>query len=153
MDTIATAASFIPGGALAVDGIEAAETGAAIGEGLAAQGSSVLDAANFAQKTYSEAFSAEGSFAGRTIDDVAGALKSGEMTADQVPVSYINREGNTLILNTRSSQALERAGIPRSQWNAVDMTGDAAAESRLTNQLTRNGLLNTGTPVVRSSGR
>ena len=52
--------------------------------------------------------------------------------------------GNKLILNTRSAQALERAGIPRSQWNPVNMTGNAAAEKRLTDQLRRNGLDSSG---------
>jgi filamentous hemagglutinin len=117
-------------------------------EGGAAE-SGPLSGASFAQKTFSQTFSADGAFAGRTIDDVAGALNRGEMSAADVPVQYIVRDGNTLILNTRSAQALEQAGIPRSQWNAIDMTGDAAAEARLTGQLQRNGLTSQGTTTVR----
>ncbi len=114
--------------------------------------SGVLGNANFAQTTFSETFSAEGAFAGQTIDDVAGALQSGGLTAADVPIQYIVRDGNTLILNTRSAQALQRAGIPRSQWNAVNVTGDAAAEARLTNQLQNNHLTSQGTPTVEPTG-
>ena len=112
----------------------------------------VLEDASYAQKTFGQAFSSEGTFAGRTVEDVAGALKSGAMKPGEVPIQYITRDGQTLILNTRSAQALEQAGIPRSQWNAVNMTGDAAAEARLTAQLQRNGLTNQGTSTVRPSG-
>ena len=45
-------------------------------------------------------------------------------------------------------QALEQAGIPRSQWYAVNMTGDAEAEARLAGQLQRNNLPSAGTPTV-----
>ncbi len=112
-----------------------------------------LGNANFAQKTFGQAFSSEGAFAGRSVEDVAAALRSGGMKAGDVPVQYIVRDGQTLILNTRSAQALEQAGIPRAQWNAVNMTGDAASEARLTGQLQRNGLTSQGTPTVRPSGR
>jgi hypothetical protein len=74
------------------------------------------------------------------------------MMPKDVPIQYIIRDGNTLILNTRSAQALERAGIPRSEWNAIDMTGNPDAEARLTGQLKRNGLTSQGTPTVTSSG-
>ena len=108
--------------------------------------------ANYAQKTFSETFSAGGKFAGQTIDDVAGALRSGTMKASDVPIDFITRNGNTLILNTRSAQALTRAGIPRSQWNAVNRTGQSAYEARLTGQLNRNRLTDQGIPTVRRSG-
>ena len=81
----------------------------------------MLANANFAQRTFSQAFSSEGAFAGQTVDDVAAALRSGQMSSADVPIQYIVRDGTTLILNTRSAQALEQAGIPRAQWNAVDM--------------------------------
>lgn len=61
--------------------------------------------------------------------------------------------GGALILNTRSAQALEEAGVPRSQWSVSDMTGDAGAEDRLSGQLTRNGLDSRGTSTVRRTGR
>ena len=104
----------------------------------------ILEGAAFAQKTFSRSFSSSGKFAGMTIDDVAGALSTGKMKAADVPIEFIVRDGNTLILNTRSAQALQQAGIPRSQWNAVDMTGNAAAETRLTEQLRRYNLDSSG---------
>ena len=111
-----------------------------------------LENANYAQRTFSQSFSNGGTFAGQTIDEVAAGLRSGQLSAADVPVQYIVRDGNTLILNTRSAQALESAGIPRSQWNAVNMTGDAAAEARLTAQLQRNNLTSQGIPTVAPSG-
>ena len=113
---------------------------------------SALSDAAYTQKTFSQTFSSEGAFAGRTVSDVANSLKTGQLSPANVPVEYIVRDGNTLILNTRSAQALEQAGIPRSQWNAVNMTGDAAAEARLTGQLQRNGLTREGISTVRPSG-
>jgi hypothetical protein len=122
-----------------------ASSGAKEGQGAA------LENANFAQKKFGETFSEGGKFAGKTIDEVAEALRTKALTPKDVPIEYIVRDGNTLILNTRSAQALERAGIPRSQWHAVNMTGDAAAEARLTGQLQRNKLTSRGTPTVRPS--
>jgi filamentous hemagglutinin len=112
----------------------------------------VLEGANFAQKTFGAMFSKGGAFAGRSVADVAAALRSGAMNASEVPINYIVRDGNTLILNTRSAQALEAAGIPRSAWNAVNRTGQEMFESMLTGQLQRNGLTSAGTAVVRQSG-
>jgi len=113
---------------------------------------SALANANYAQSNYSQTFSSRGAFAGQTVADVAAALKSGVLAAIDVPVQYIIRNGNTLMLNTRSAQALEQAGIPRTNWNAVNMTGDAAAEARLTAQLQRNDLSDQGIPTVTPVG-
>ena len=121
------------------------------GAPVAARGTA-LEGANFAQKTYGSMFSRGGAFAGRSVDDVAGALRSGAMSPSEVPINYIVRDGNTLILNTRSAQALEAAGIPRSAWNAVNRTGQEVFENMLTGQLQRNGLTSAGTATVRRSG-
>jgi len=106
--------------------------------------------AQFAQKTYGAMFSEGGTFAGKTVNDVAAALRSGAMKAADVPVEFIVRDGKSIILNTRSAEALNAAGVPRAQWNAVNRTGDAAAEARLSGQLSRNS----GGPfdTVRPSG-
>lgn len=106
-----------------------------------------ISGAKYAQRTYSEVFSAEGLLSGCTIDDVAGALRAGSMTPNDVPIDVILRDGHTLILNTRSSHALVRAGVPRSSWRVVDRTGQAAYEKRLTDQLARNGLTSEGTDL------
>ena len=108
----------------------------------------VLENANFAQRTFSQNFSSGGTFAGQTIDDIAAAIRSGALNPADVPIQYIIRDGNTLILNTRSAQALEQAGIPRPRWNAVNMTGNAEAELRLTRQLNNSGLTSQGISTV-----
>ena len=118
---------------------------------LAAEGG-VLQSANYAQRTFNSAFSSGGTFAGQTVEDVAAQLQAGTLTPADVPIQYIIQDGNTLMLNTRSAQALEQAGIPRSAWNAVDMSGDAAAQARLAAQLQRNGLGSQGIPTVTPSG-
>jgi hypothetical protein len=60
------------------------------------------------------------------------------MKPGDVPVNYIVRDGQTIMLNTRSAQALEAAGIPRSQWNGVNQTGNQFFENLLNGQLGRN---------------
>lgn len=57
-----------------------------------------------------------------------------------------------MILNTRTSQALTQAGIPRSLWGTINQTGSEFFEDLLTGQLFRNGLTPAGTPTVRPSG-
>lgn len=112
----------------------------------------VLEGANFAQKTFNPMFSKDGVFAGKSVDDVASALRSGVMKPSEVPIDYIVRDGNKLILNTRSAQALEAAGIHRSQWNAVNRTGQEMYENMLSGQLQRNNLTSEGISTVRRSG-
>jgi hypothetical protein len=116
-----------------------------------------LENAKFAQISYSNNFSKEGSrmysqFAGKpinTVDDLASALKDGSIKPSQVKVDYIIRDGNVLILNTRTSQALTKAGIPRSQWNAVNKTGEKMFEQMLDNQLYRSNLTSKGMSEVK----
>jgi hypothetical protein len=60
------------------------------------------------------------------------------MKATDVPINYIVRDGQTIILNTRSAQALEAAGIPRSVWKGIDKTGNQKFEEMLNDQLGRN---------------
>lgn len=111
-----------------------------------------LSNARYAQTTYSESFSELGSFSGRTVASVASDLRSGVLTVKDLPIEYIVRDGNVLILNTRSAQALEQAGIPRAQWNGVNVSSNPLAQNRLSGQLQRNKLTNQGTRTVRQSG-
>lgn len=133
--------------------------GCAVGAGVGwawgarAAGGVDMAGARFAQSTFREGFSAGGRFAGQTVDDVAAGLRSGQLSPRDVPIDVIVRDGRTLILNTRSSQALTRAGVPRSQWTTINRTGDAAYEARLSGQLSRNNLTSEGTTTVRSTGR
>jgi RHS repeat-associated protein len=103
-----------------------------------------INAARFAQKSFSETFSKGGTFAGQSIDDVAGQLGSGALSPMDVPINVVVRGGNTLITNTRSAQALIRAGIPRGSWNVVDQTGNSLYENLLSGQLSRNALPSSG---------
>jgi hypothetical protein len=74
----------------------------------------VADAARvlpkFTQTTASATFR-HGPFGGRTIGEVAGDLRSGNISPNQLPVDVIQRGENLLGLNTRSMLALRRAGI------------------------------------------
>jgi hypothetical protein len=76
--------------------------------------------ANFAQSSIrkNEAFSKEGAakyseLAGRPInnvDDLVAAIKDGKINPSQLPVDYVvTADGTKLILNTRTSVALDRA--------------------------------------------
>jgi hypothetical protein len=95
----------------------------------------MLEGANFAQPKINKAqtFSPEGqakytALAGRpikTVDDLAAALKDGAIQPSQLPIDYVVEGGAKVILNTRTSAALQRAGIPRSQWYGIDQTGKA----------------------------
>ena len=131
------------------------------GVGDAAEGAGdVLENANFAQNTYRSRFSVEGQsiysdIAGtpiKTVDDLVSALRKGLIETSDVPIDYIIRDGNMLLLNTRSAHALMQAGIPRSQWNAVNRTGIDMYETMLDGQLKNNGLTSTGTPTARMTG-
>jgi hypothetical protein len=73
-----------------------------------------------------------------------GDLHSGALTPKDVPINIIVRDGNTLILNTRSATALTRAGVSRSSWNVINRTGDDFFEGLLDDQLRRNGLDSSG---------
>lgn len=67
-----------------------------------------------------------------------------------MPVSYVNIGGNNLIVNTRSSLALTRAGIPQSGWTLIDATATDAAAIQA--RLLRNGLTLEGTSTLRITG-
>lgn len=108
----------------------------------------------FAQNTASETFTTikKGSdfkFAGHTIDSVASGLKSGAVLPEEVPVSYLVRNGNTLIVNTRSFIANMRGGISPDRMKFVNVTGDVAEEIRITERLANNKLTDAGSLVVR----
>jgi RHS repeat-associated protein len=107
---------------------------------------------NFTQTTASESFSIDGFFSGKTIGQVASELRSGALKPAQVPVQYIEGEGVGLIINTRSALSLMRANIPRSQWNLVNVSGNAAAQANIAERLLRNGLTPQGTSVLRITG-
>ncbi len=118
-----------------------------------------VGSAKFAQETYKQEFSTDGKriytkLTGEdvnTIDDLSNLLKEGKINVSDIPIDYIVRDGNTLILNTRSSQALIKAGIPRTEWNAVNRTGNVKFENMLSNQLSNNKLTTEGVETVRQT--
>jgi RHS repeat-associated protein len=58
-----------------------------------------------------------------TVDDLANAIKDKVINPDDLVINYVMRDGERVILNTRTSAALNRAGIPMNKWNGVDVTG------------------------------
>ncbi|WP_163178132.1 DUF6443 domain-containing protein [Bacteroides sp. 51] len=109
-----------------------------------------IENAVWAQKTFNHAFSGSGNFAGETISSLAKSLMNGTRTVADVPIDVVVRNGQTFILNTRSSVALMEAGVARSSWNVVNRTGQEMFEKMLSDQLTRNGLIN-GTNIIKQS--
>jgi hypothetical protein len=79
-------------------------------------------------------------------------LRSGKLNPSDVPVEFIVRDGKSLIVNTRSSLALKRAGIPESQWNLINRTGNTSIENHITNRLIKNKLTDSGTETLRITG-
>jgi len=116
----------------------------------------VLTEANFAQNRIKSdrSFSPDGQkiysdLAGqpiRTVDDLADALKAGTIKPNQLPIDYVDMNGTRLILNTRTSTALEQAGIPRSQWFGRNQTGVEAYPGKTFNDLAADQLKNNKLP-------
>jgi RHS repeat-associated protein len=129
-----------------------AEIGYAAIVGAGGTAATMADKLKYSQTTASPNFSEEGKFAGNTIGQVAQKIRSGVIKPIDVPVEYISRGNNNLILNTRSSLALKRASISIDKWNLINRTGDSGLEAHLTQRLMRNGLTNTGTDVIRITG-
>jgi hypothetical protein len=98
----------------------------------------------YSQKGYDEEFNPNGTYAGKTIDQVAGEIGTGEISPQSVTIHLVNRGDSTFILNTRSAQALTRAGIPRDEWSVQNVTKSGLWERQLTNNLGRASLATDG---------
>jgi RHS repeat-associated protein len=105
----------------------------------------------FSQTTASAVFRG-GAFRGRTIGQVAEGLRSGAISPSQLPIDVVNRAGQFISLNNRSVLALRRAGVDLESWVVNDLTGNAAAEAKLTARLLANGLSDLGSDVIRITG-
>jgi RHS repeat-associated protein len=89
--------------------------------------------ANFAQSKIrkDEEFSPEGqrkyskiaSTPIKTVNDLVEQLKAKTVRPSEVPVDYVIINNTKVILNTRTSTALTRAGVPMSQWSGINKTG------------------------------
>jgi hypothetical protein len=77
-------------------------------------------------------------------------LKNGTFSPADLPIDVVLRNGKTFIINTGSSGALTRAGIPRSEWNPINRTCVSLYENLLSGQLRRNGLPN-GIGIIRQT--
>jgi len=58
-----------------------------------------------------------------SVDDLAKALIDGKVKPSDIKVNYIVKNGEEVILNTRTSAALNRANVPMEKWNGVNVTG------------------------------
>ncbi|RMR54672.1 hypothetical protein ALP84_200036 [Pseudomonas cichorii] len=94
------------------------------------------------QKVYSELAGTQI----KTVDDLAGALRAGTIKPNQLPVDYVDMNGARLILNTRTSTALEQAAIPRSEWFGRNQTGVEAYPGKTFNDLAADQLKNNKLP-------
>jgi hypothetical protein len=110
--------------------------------------------ARWAQRYYTPKFSneIESPVRNQPVKDVVRSLKSGKLKPTDLRIDTIRRGKNLLILNTRSTNALIRAGIPRSEWIVRNVTGDKFYENRLSRQLRRNRLTPSGIDHVYESG-
>jgi hypothetical protein len=55
-----------------------------------------LERSVWAQKTFNDTFSEWGKFAGQTVDDVAEMLRSGTLSATDVPINAVYAMGKRL---------------------------------------------------------
>jgi hypothetical protein len=82
-----------------------------------------LGVLRFSQISASPTFS-NGPFVNQTIGDSVNALVNDEIKPEDLVIRVISRGEGALIVNTRSSLALLRAGISPSEWVIEDVTGD-----------------------------
>jgi filamentous hemagglutinin len=97
----------------------------------------------------------------QTVDDLTAAIKRGDIDIKNLPVDYVDMNGTRLILNTRTSTALQDAGIPKSQWYGTNRTGQTAVINKdgtiktfdglANDQLKNNKLPSTGSPTLPTS--
>lgn len=131
------------------------------------EGAGAVKGANFAQSRIrgdqnfsekgQEAYSRLAGYKINTIDDLALAIQKGKIKVSQLPVDYVElKSGQKLILNTRTSTALNRAGVSQDKWYGNNQTGIQVpgAEIGLTfdklgqDQLKRNKLPETGSKTI-----
>jgi RHS repeat-associated protein len=118
--------------------------------GLIGKGGKAVMPLRFSQITCSPFFGSakENLFRNMSIAQVVKKLRTGELTAAQVPVKYIVRGNTRLIVNTRSSLSLIRAGIPEEQWHLIEV--QVLEDGRdIAVRLAKNGLDENGTDALR----
>lgn len=89
-------------------------------------------------------------YAGQSIAKVASGLRSGAISADELPIEYIVRNGQNIAINNRSLLAFRRAGI--NPTRLINKTGDELLEARLDERLAEMGGIGSDTIRVRGAG-
>jgi len=84
-------------------------------------------------------------FPGESVSSLADKIKNKQVPVSDVPIRYVERNGNVLIINTRSSVALQKAGVPPEEWNWIQ---GEQYPNQLEERLARNGLDENGIDVV-----
>ncbi|WP_025897280.1 Hint domain-containing protein [Sneathiella glossodoripedis] len=98
-----------------------------------------------AQADFSESFSAYGrsdysakfGTAIETIDDRSRLLRTGAVTVNDLPVHIVTIDGVDIVHNTRTYQALKRAGISHSEMKFINSTDDPVILELTKRQLER----------------
>jgi hypothetical protein len=101
----------------------------------------------FGQKSVSPTFR-HGPFEGKSIEDVSQALRSGDISPDQLPVKFVTRNGRPIAVNNRSLLTLRRANLEPTVTE--DVTGDPFFERLITRRLAQMAGSPSDDIVVRS---
>ena len=110
--------------------------GGTLGQGARKLVSETAQSIRFAQKGISNTFR-HGEFAGMKISEVVEGLRSGAISADQLPVKIVIRDGVAYTVNNRSLMALRQAGLdPKVVEN---VTGQKFFEKQITERLKELG--------------
>lgn len=111
-----------------------------------------IESLRFTQTTASPVFSENGLFAGKSIGQVADEIRSGVLNPKEIPVEVVRSGDLLLVVNTRSSIALRRAGVSPQEWSMVDRTNNTEIVREISERLSRNKLDINGTDVIRITG-
>ena len=105
--------------------------GLALGGGLGPRGEGPL---LFGQKRVSPTFrmysDASDQIRGRSVIDVAASLKSGELSANELPIEFFVHEGQRITVNNRGLAALRLAGMEPTLLRQVPSTAKLLARLR-----------------------
>ncbi len=104
----------------------------------------------FGQKSVSPNFSSQGIFKGASIQSVVDKLIQGDLSADNLPIEYIVRDGKMITMNNRSLTALSKANMKPTVL--IDVTGDMANELKLTQRLAEMGGQPSESIIIRKIG-
>lgn len=93
----------------------------------------------FAQKTASYGFQEGGAYAGETIGSLSSKIQSGKLDPNTIKVGYIEKNGQKILQNSRSSAALIDSGVGIGEKNLEKIVEKSEDFRRIQDQLNRNG--------------